>query len=75
MGNLPRERVVPGPFETTGVDYTDHMTCTSRQGRGCRLDKVYIAIFICFTTKALHLELVGELTCKSFLLAVYRFIS
>lgn len=36
---------------------------------------MYIAIFIYFTTKAIHLELVGELTCKRFLLALYRFIS
>ncbi|KAJ0176241.1 hypothetical protein K1T71_008415 [Dendrolimus kikuchii] len=47
----------------------------SRQGRGCRLLKVYICIFVCFTTKAIHLELVGDLTSKCYLLALRRFIS
>ncbi|KAJ0169142.1 hypothetical protein K1T71_013713 [Dendrolimus kikuchii] len=77
MGNLPQQRLLPGgyPFETTGVDYSGAITCASRQGRGCRLVKVYIAIFICFTTKAVHLELVGDLTSNKYLLALYRFIS
>lgn len=76
MGNLPQERLRPGyPFESTGVDYAGPILCASRQGRGCRLVKVYIAIFICFTTKAIHLELVGDLTSKSYLLALHRFIA
>lgn len=76
MGNLPQERLRPGyPFESTGVDYAGPIMCASRQGRGCRLVKVYIAIFICFATKAIHLELVGDLTGKSYLLALHRFIA
>ncbi|XP_047545909.1 uncharacterized protein LOC125077861 [Vanessa atalanta] len=76
MGNLPRQRLLPGyPFQNTGVDYAGPIRCASRQGRGCRLVKVYIAIFICFTTKAIHLELVSDLTSNHFLLALYRFIS
>ncbi|XP_022834206.1 uncharacterized protein LOC111361970 [Spodoptera litura] len=76
MGNLPSERLRPGyPFESTGVDYAGPIMCASRQGRGCRLVKVYIAIFICFTTKAIHLELVGDLSSNSYLLALHRFIS
>lgn len=77
MGNLPKERLSLGgfPFETTGVDYAGPMMCASRQGRGCRLVKVYIALFICFTTKAIHLELVGDLTTNCYLLALRRFIA
>lgn len=77
MGNLPQQRLLPGgyPFESVGVDYAGPIMCASRQGRGCRLVKVYIAIFICFTTKAIHLELVGDLTSNKYLLALYRFIS
>ena len=77
MGNLPQQRLHQGgyPFENVGVDYAGPIMCASRQGRGCRLVKVYVAIFICFTTKAIHLELVGDLTSNKYLLALYRFIS
>lgn len=76
MGNLPKSRLTPGvPFESVGVDYAGPLTSASRQGRGCRLVKVYIAIFVCFTTKAVHLELVGDLTSNNYLSALRRFIS
>lgn len=76
MGNLPKSRLLPGfPFESVGVDYAGPVMCASRQGRGCRLVKVYIAVFVCFTTKAIHLELVGDLTSNNFLSALRRFIS
>lgn len=77
MGNLPQQRLNPGgfPFETVGVDYAGPISSASRQGRGCRIVKVYIALFICFTTKAIHLELVGDLTSNSFILALRRFIA
>ncbi|XP_045769775.1 uncharacterized protein LOC123870493 [Maniola jurtina] len=77
MGNLPSSRLLPGgyPFECTGVDYAGPIMCANRQGRGCRLVKVYIAIFVCFTTKALHVELVGDLSSANFLSALRRFIS
>jgi hypothetical protein len=37
--------------------------------------KSYIALFVCFSTKAVHLELVGDLTTASFLAAFKRFTS
>lgn len=77
MGNLPTKRVTPGtyPFENVGIDYAGPMNAVSRQGRGCRVVKVYIAVFVCLATKCMHLELVGDLTSKCFLLALRRFIS
>ncbi|XP_063824326.1 uncharacterized protein LOC135073976 [Ostrinia nubilalis] len=77
MGNLPQQRLQPGgyPFDSVGVDYAGPMAVANRTGRGCRLTKSYIAIFVCFTTKAVHLELVGDLTSKNYLLALRRFIS
>ncbi|XP_049868956.1 uncharacterized protein LOC126368838 [Pectinophora gossypiella] len=77
MGNLPQQRLVPGgyPFENVGMDYAGPISSVSRQGRGCKVVKVFIAIFVCFTTKAIHLELVGDLTSNTFLLALRRFIS
>ncbi|XP_050676867.1 uncharacterized protein LOC126973587 [Leptidea sinapis] len=77
MGNYPQQRLVVGehPFTSVGVDYAGPITAASRQGRGCRFVKVYIAIFICFTTKAIHLELVGDLTSNNYLSALRRFIA
>lgn len=77
MGNLPKQRLLPGgyAFEHVGIDYAGPVMCASRQGRGCRLVKTYIAVFVCLTTKAMHLELVGDLTSNCYLLALRRFMS
>ncbi|RVE43224.1 hypothetical protein evm_012104, partial [Chilo suppressalis] len=57
MGNLPNQRLTPGiPFETTGVDFAGPFYITDRKGRGCKISKCYLCIFVCFATKALHLE-------------------
>jgi transposase InsO family protein len=37
--------------------------------------KGYIAIFVCFTTKAVHIEVVTSLTTEVFVLALRRFIA
>lgn len=77
MGNLPRQRLLAGgfPFENIGLDYAGPIQSAVRRGRGCKLVKVYIAIFVCFTTKSIHLELVGDLTSNTFIMALKRFIS
>lgn len=76
MGNLPPERLEPGyPFMRTGVDYAGPVFILSRKGRGSRLTKAYICLFICFTTRAMHLELVTSLSTNDYILALKRFIS
>lgn len=42
----------------------------SLQGRGCRLHKTYILIFICITAKSVHLEIMGDLMSNCYLLAL-----
>ncbi|XP_028176630.1 uncharacterized protein LOC114364612 [Ostrinia furnacalis] len=73
MGDLPAARVnQASPFYHTGVDYTGHVDVKANRGRGAKTLKGYIAIFICMVTKAVHLELVTELTSSAFLAALRR---
>ncbi|XP_030753174.1 uncharacterized protein LOC115880177 [Sitophilus oryzae] len=75
MGDLPKRRVTPSPpFYVTGVDYAGPFLIKDRQGRGCRTSKAYIAVFVCFATRALHLELVSALTTEAFLATLKRFV-
>jgi hypothetical protein len=76
MGDLPATRVQPSrPFINTGVDYAGPIIIKEGRGRGKRLAKSYVAVFVCFSTKAIHLELVSDCTSDSFLAAFRRFIS
>ncbi|XP_011858078.1 PREDICTED: uncharacterized protein LOC105555663 [Vollenhovia emeryi] len=76
MGDLPKERVtmVARPFTVTGVDYAGpfQMRESRRRGR-IHVQKVYVAVFVCFNTKAVHLEMVTDLTTEAFLAALGRF--
>ncbi|XP_066597121.1 uncharacterized protein [Prorops nasuta] len=76
MGNLPAARVTPSrPFTVTGLDYAGPFSLRFAKGRGQRSYKGYIALFVCFATKAIHLEAVGDLTTQAFLAALRRFTS
>ena len=73
MGNLPPSRCnAAKPFFHTGVDYTGFVDLKANKGRGIKTLKGYIAIFICMVTKAIHLELVSDLTSSAFLAALRR---
>jgi len=76
MGDLPSSRVTPAPpFEHAGVDYAGPFRVTSFVGRGQKAHKVYVALFICFVTKAIHLECVEDYSTAEFLAAFKRFVS
>lgn len=76
MGNLPKQRVsATYPFYRCGVDYAGPMLIINRKGRGAKTVKVYICLFVCFITRAIHLELVSDLSTDSYLLSLKRFIS
>ncbi|XP_075157941.1 uncharacterized protein LOC142231207 [Haematobia irritans] len=75
MGSLPKDRVEPTyPFAITGVDYCGPFHITPRL-RGKNLIKVYVAVFICFSTKAIHMELATDLSSTAFLSALKRFVA
>lgn len=76
MAALTSERVeLTRPFTHTGIDFAGPLDIKSFSGRGCRISKGYICIFICFATKAIHLEATTELSTPLFLAAFSRFIS
>ncbi|XP_072377941.1 uncharacterized protein [Diabrotica undecimpunctata] len=76
MGNLPKERLnLSSPFSYTGVDYAGPFNIKTHKGRGGSIIKGYISLFICFTTKAVHMELVSSLSANEFLLALHRFVA
>ncbi|XP_076388980.1 uncharacterized protein LOC143264668 [Megachile rotundata] len=76
MGNLPAARVTAGrPFSTCGVDYCGPFYVKERRYRNRARVKVYVAVFTCFATKAVHLEVVGDLTTEAFIAALKRFIA
>lgn len=76
MSNLPVERLQANPpFHITGVDFAGPVYIKDKAGRGCKTIKAYIALFICFSVRAIHLELVSELSTEAFLLCLRRFIS
>lgn len=76
MGNLPESRVTPSlPFMVCGVDFAGPFLISDRKGRGCKITKAYLALFVCFSTRALHLELVSGLSADAFIQCLRRFIS
>ncbi|XP_053699358.1 uncharacterized protein LOC128746331 [Sabethes cyaneus] len=75
MADLPSERVTPSsPFLKVGVDYCGTFLI-SYPNRRTRPVKCYVAIFVCLAVKAVHLELVADLTTQAFLAALRRFIA
>lgn len=76
MGSLPKDRITRAPpFFNTGVDYAGPFMIKDRPNRSFKLQKSYICLFICFVTKAIHLELVTDLTTEAFLASLRRFIA
>lgn len=74
MGNLPLSRVTPShAFSNVGVDFAGPITTKSYHGRGSKREKSYIAVFVCFTTKAVHLEAVSSLSSDAFIACFKRF--
>lgn len=72
-GDLPSYRtIIQHPFINTGVDYAGPITLKLTRRTST---KAYICIFVCMATKAVHIELVSELSSKAFLAALTRFIS
>ncbi|XP_044579453.1 uncharacterized protein LOC123261738 [Cotesia glomerata] len=76
MGKLPKARVnIANPFNQVGVDYCGPFLLKEKKFRNRGSIKAYVAVFVCLSVKAVHLELVTDLTSDDFLSALRRFIS
>ncbi|XP_065911151.1 uncharacterized protein [Dysidea avara] len=69
---LPKVRIEdPTPFSVCGVDFTGAMyVWEGESGK-----KVYICLLTCATTRAVHLEMVLDMTVNSFMLEFWKFTS
>lgn len=73
MGDYPEARINPeNAFHHCGLDYTGAIEVKANKGRGIKTTKGYVAVFICMVTKAVHLEIVSELSSVAFLAALAR---
>ncbi len=72
MPALPAERVTRAcPFEFTGLDYLGPVWYKWNDQK----EKAWICLFTCLVTRAVHLELVKDMSAQEFLNALRRFIA
>lgn len=76
MAPLPSVRTQSArPFIKTAVDYAGPFYVRANKVRNAKIIKSYVAVFVCMSVKAIHLELVSDLTAEAFLAALRRFTS
>lgn len=74
IGPLPKDRItVTRPFSITGVDFAGPFILKPVGHRSKVRFKSYIAVFVCYCTRAVHLETVSDLTAAAFLATLKRF--
>ncbi|GFX83972.1 integrase catalytic domain-containing protein [Trichonephila clavipes] len=76
MADLPAVRVTAcRVFSQVGIDYCGPFQLKTFSGKCKQIRKVYVCVLIGFAVKAIHLELVSDLTTGAFLAALKRFVA
>ncbi|XP_065094730.1 uncharacterized protein LOC135715337 [Ochlerotatus camptorhynchus] len=78
MGQLPKVRITPTrAFLNTGVDFCGPvwLKVPVRRTKPAPPIRAYVAVFVCMATKAVHLELVGDLSSEAFIATLKRFVA
>ena len=76
LGQLPEARVSTTPaFDSTGLDFAGSFTIKKGHTRKPVHIKAYLCLFVCLSTKAIHLEVISDLTTSAFLAGLRRFVS
>ena len=76
MGQLPLERVTPDSvFNRVGLDYAGPLYVKYGYVRKPIVVKSYVCVFVSLSVKAVHLELVSDMTTDAFIATLRRFIA
>lgn len=76
MADLPAFRVTQiRPFSKTGLDYAGPFLTRPRKVRDKTRFKTYLCVFVCMVTKAVHLEILTDMTRDCFVACLDRFIA
>ena len=71
MAPLPGDRVTRSPpFSVTGIDHAGPLYCSDYPKK-----KLYVLLFTCAVTRAVHLELVDSMSLADTMLALRRFFA
>lgn len=75
MADLPQSRVHQNrPFAAAGVDYAGPIWISEKYGRKTKKSKGWIAIFVCLITRAIHIDVVVDLSSAAFISCYERFV-
>ena len=76
MGQLPADRTRPSPpFHVTGIDFAGPFLTRRGNPRKPVKIKSYACLFVCFSTRSIHLELCSEMTTSCMMAALTRFVA
>ncbi|XP_054713507.1 uncharacterized protein LOC129222969 [Uloborus diversus] len=76
MTDLPVSRVTASrAFTRVGIDFAGPFNIKNRTDKGVKITKCYVCLFVCFSTRAVDLEKVGDLTTKSYIATLKKFIA
>ena len=74
MSDLPVERTSPNaPFTNVGVDVFGHWFVAYRHTRSRAQAKCWAVLFTCFSTRAVHIEVIDSMDTSAFINALRRF--
>ncbi|XP_075158038.1 uncharacterized protein LOC142231308 [Haematobia irritans] len=75
MAALPPERCTYSPpFTNTGIDFAGPFEIKTSRLRNAKIEKGYAVVFVCLSTRAIHLETCSSLTSEAFLASFDRFV-
>ncbi|VDH98411.1 Hypothetical predicted protein [Mytilus galloprovincialis] len=77
MSDLPEDRLTPGPpFTFVGIDTFGPYQIIHRKTRGSSINqKRWAILFTCLVSRAIHIEVIEEMSSASFINAYRRFIA
>ncbi len=76
MASLPKERVtINPPFTNSGIDLCGPFLIKYKHQRKGVFNKIYVAIFVCFATRATHLEIITDLSSEALIATLKRFVA